>query len=95
MMAADREVVRTMALELLRAVRAVFPNRPRASLEDLISTGRSYEERRAEVTVFIVLAQALAKHGLGWEAIFDPISRFDGAELRGILDEAADLIRRA
>lgn len=95
MKAADREAVRATALELLRAVRGAFPNCLRASLEDLIAAGRSYEERRAEVAVFIVLAQVLAKRGLDWTAIFDPISCFDAAELRAVLTEAETALREA
>ena len=95
MKAPDREAVRARALELLRATRVVLPNRPRASLDDLVLIARSYDEQRAETAAFIAIAQAFVTHGLSWTEFFTPVEEIGIELLRAIINDAIDLIRRA
>lgn len=92
---AEREAVRAQALEVLHSIRAALGEHPRMSLDALIEREARRVEPRAETAVFIVTAQMLARHGLGWMDIFAPISGFDGAELRAILSTAEATIREA
>lgn len=95
MIPAEREAIRTQALEVLRSVRGVLPERPHASLDALIEREARRVEPRAEIAVFIVISQALAKHGLDWMDVFAPVSRFGGAELGAVLDAAEAALREA
>lgn len=91
----EREAVRAQALEVLHGVRAWLGLSARMELDKLIEQEARQYEPRAEMAVFIVVAQVLVKHGCDWMDVFAPISRFDGAELRAILDAAEIAIREA
>lgn len=91
----EREAVRAQALEVLRGVREALSGRPHVELDRLIEREARRSEPRAETAVFVVVAQVLVKHGCDWMDVFAPISRFDSAELRAILDAAETAIREA
>lgn len=91
----EREAVRAQALEVLRSVREVLAERLHMSLDALIEREARRVEPRAEIAVFVVVAQALVGRGLDWMDIFEPASRLDGAELYAVLDAAEVATREA